>query len=316
MSTVHDQRTGSVPPRADEIPTEVVRLRYPGRWVTACVLVLLGVLLVQQLIVNKRFQWDVFWQYLFSPQILVGLQRTLILTVIAMAIGIVLGTLLAIMRLSRNPVMRTASGLYIWFFRGTPLLVQLIFWYNLAALYPSLVVGIPSGPGIDLGATNLVISTWGAAILGLGLNEAAYMAEIIRGGLLSVDRGQVQAAESIGMTDSLVLRRIVLPQALRVIVPPTGNQVVGMLKYTSLVSVIALPELLYSAQLIYTQNFQPIPLLLVACFWYLLVTSLLTIGQGFLERHYGRGFKRTDASTPGRWNRLQARLKTKESMGR
>src|SRR6476620_10085952 len=231
MSTVHDQRTGSVPPGAQEIPTEVVRLRYPGRWVTACVLVLLGVLLVQQLIVNKRFQWDVFWHYLFSPQILVGLQRTLILTVIAMAIGIVLGTLLAIMRLSRNPVMRTASGLYIWFFRGTPLLVQLIFWYNLAALYPTVSIGIPfGGPDFVIGSANSLITPLAAALLGLSLNEAAYMAEIIRGGIGSVEAGQYDAAQALGMNNIQLMRRVVLPQAMRVVLPPTGNEVISMLK--------------------------------------------------------------------------------------
>jgi polar amino acid transport system permease protein len=223
-----------------------------------------------------------------------------------MLIGVVLGTVLAVFRLSRNPLMKSAAGVYIWFFRGTPLLVQLIFWYNLSALYPRLSFGIPFGPEFVSGETNKLLSVWTAAILGLGLNEAAYMAEIIRSGLLSVDRGQTLAAESIGMTDTLMMRRIVLPQALRVIVPPTGNQVIGMLKYTSLVSVVALPELLYSAQLIYTQTFQPIPLLLVASTWYLIVTTILMIAQSYLERHFGRGFAGGQARARTRRPKVQA----------
>jgi polar amino acid transport system permease protein len=214
-----------------------------------------------------------------------------------------------VFRLSRNPVMKSAAGLYIWFFRGTPLLVQLIFWYNLSALYPRLSFGIPFGPEFVSGETNTLVSVWTAAILGLGLNEAAYMAEIIRSGLLSVDRGQTLAAESIGMTDTLMMRRIVLPQALRVIVPPTGNQVIGMLKYTSLVSVVALPELLYSSQLIYTQNFRPIPLLLVASTWYLIVTTVLMVAQSYLERHFGRGFAGGQARGRTRRPNVQGRAR-------
>jgi polar amino acid transport system permease protein len=285
----------------DDVPTEIVKLRHPGRWISGAVLLLLAAMLCHGLVTNKRFGWSVVAKYFFSREILTGLGRTLVLTVVAMLIGIVLGTALAVMRISRNPVMRTASGLYIWFFRGTPLLVQLIFWYNLSALYPNISIGIPFGPSIADGSTNQLISVWTAAILGLGLNEAAYMSEIIRGGLISVDRGQILAAEAIGMTESLRLRRIVLPQALRVIVPPTGNQVVGMLKYTSLVSVVALPELLYSAQLVYTQNFQTIPLLMVACIWYLIVTTLLTIGQIYIERYYGKGTGVAGGGRERRW---------------
>jgi polar amino acid transport system permease protein len=278
------------PQSVGQIPTEVVKVRHPARWITGAVLIVLGAMAAHALVTNKRFEWDIYGKYFASHSILVGLGRTLVLTGVAMLIGAVLGTALAVFRLSRNPVMKSAAGLYIWFFRGTPLLVQLIFWYNLSALYPRLSFGIPFGPEFVSGETNTLVSVWTAAILGLGLNEAAYMAEIIRSGLLSVDRGQTLAAESIGMTDTLMMRRIVLPQALRVIVPPTGNQVIGMLKYTSLVSVVALPELLYSSQLIYTQNFRPIPLLLVASTWYLIVTTVLMVAQSYLERHFGRGF--------------------------
>jgi polar amino acid transport system permease protein len=253
------------------------------------VLLVILAILVDALVTNERFGWDIVGHYLFSHQILVGLRRTLWLTLIAMLIGLVLGTVLAIMRMSTNPVAQVAAGLYIWFFRGTPLLVQLIFWYNLSALYPKLSFGIPFGPTFADVQTNSVLTVFLAAILGLGLNESAYMSEIIRAGLLSVDPGQKAAAEALGMRDSLIFRRIVWPQAMRVIVPPVGNQVIGMLKYTSLVSVIALPELLYSAQLIYQQNFQTIPLLMVASIWYLAVTSILSVIQGYIERRYGRG---------------------------
>jgi polar amino acid transport system permease protein len=267
----------------------IVKLRHPLRWLSGAVLLVILAILVDALVTNERFGWDIVGHYLFSHQILVGLRRTLWLTLIAMLIGLVLGTVLAIMRMSTNPVAQVAAGLYIWFFRGTPLLVQLIFWYNLSALYPKLSFGIPFGPTFADVQTNSVLTVFLAAILGLGLNESAYMSEIIRAGLLSVDPGQKMAAEALGMRDSLVFRRIVWPQAMRVIVPPVGNQVIGMLKYTSLVSVIALPELLYSAQLIYQQNFQTIPLLMVASIWYLAVTSILSVIQGYIERRYGRG---------------------------
>ena len=194
---------------------------------------------------------------------------TIELTVIAMAIGIALGVLLAVMRLSPNPLVSSASWLYIWFFRGTPVLVQLLFWYNIAALYPKIALGIPFGPAFVHADANTLITAFAAAILGLGLNEGAYMAEIVRAGIISVDEGQTDAAQSLGMTRLQTLRRIVLPQAMRVIIPPTGNETISMLKTTSLASVIAVTELLYSAQQIYAVNFKTIPLLIVASIWYL-----------------------------------------------
>lgn len=274
---------------ADNLPTEFVKLRRPSRWITAAVLAVLAVMMAHGLVTNYRFGWDVVGDYFTSKQILVGLQRTLVLTVLSMLVGIIFGTWLAVIRLSGNRILGGACSLYIWFFRGTPLLVQLIFWYNLAALYPRIGVGVPFGPMFVTGETNTLITVYVAAVLGLGLNEAAYMAEVIRSGLISVDRHQTEAAEALGMPAGLLFRRIVLPQALRVIVPPTANQAIGMLKATSLVSVLALPELLYSAQLIYAKNYQTIPLLVVASIWYLLVTTVLSIGQRYLERYYGKG---------------------------
>ena len=230
-------------------------------------------------------------EYLFSPRILEGLGRTILLTIGAMIIGIFGGIVVAVMRLSENRLLSGVAFVYIWFFRGTPVLVQLIFWYNLSALFPSIGIGLPlMEPIYDLDA-NRLITVYVAALLGLGLNEAAYMSEIVRSGLNSVDPGQSEAASALGLTKGQTFRRIVMPQAMRVIIPPTGNQVIGMLKVTALVSVIALPDLLYSAQLIYNRNFNPIPLLIVASLWYLLMTSLLSVAQFYVERHYNRGMK-------------------------
>jgi polar amino acid transport system permease protein len=213
---------------------------------------------------------------------------TLELTVVAMLMGIALGVGLAVMRLSPNPLVAGSSALYIWFFRGTPVLVQLLFWNFISALYPEISIGIPFGPDIISGDANELITPFAAAILGLGLNQGAYQAEIVRAGVLSVDEGQTDAAQALGMTRLQTMRRIVLPQAMRVIIPPTGNEVISMLKTSALVSVIAYPELLYSAQLIYAVNFKQIPLLLVVCIWYLVVTTILSIGQYYVERRFGR----------------------------
>ncbi len=247
---------------------------------------------------NDNFGWHVVGQYFFDPVVIDGLYVSLGLTVVAMAFGIVLGLLLAIARLSKDTLASSLASLYIWFFRGTPLLVQLIFWYNLSTLFPTLSIGIPFGPTFISWDTNSVISPMTAAIAGLALNEAAYMAEIIRGGLLSVDRGQFETAEAFGMTRIRALRRIIIPQAMRSIVPPTGNQLISMIKATSLVSVIAMADLLYSVQSIYNRTFEVIPMLLVAVIWYLLITSVLNIGQSYIERHYSRADRRSGATKP------------------
>jgi polar amino acid transport system permease protein len=271
------------------LPLQVVRLRHPGRWVAAAVVVVLVVALVHSLVTNERYQWGVVFGYLFSGSILAGLGNTLFLTVLAMVVGVLLGVVLAVGRSSKNPLVSGACGAYVGFFRGTPLLVQLIFWFNLSALYPVIALKVPFGPTLFSGSANTLITPLVAAILGLGLNEAAYMAEIVRAGLQSVDAGQTQAAQALGMSARQVFSRIVLPQALRVIIPPTGNQTISMLKTTSLVSVISLPELLYAAQIIYSRTYEVIPLLIAASLWYLALTTVLTIGQGFLERRLGRG---------------------------
>ena len=250
-------------------------------------------------VTNPNYQWGVIGDYITRGIIVDGLLRTLLLTAVAMTSGIVLGAILAIMRLSANPVLRYAALGYIWLFRGTPLLVQLIFWFNAAALYHRFTVGLPfGGPSlVVVGNVNGLITAYVAAFLGLGLNEAAYMAEIVRSGISSVDAGQTEAAQALGLRRGQILKKVILPQALRVIIPPTGNQVIGMLKVTSLVSVIALPELLYSAQLVYAQNFQTIPLLIVASIWYIVLTTILTIVQYFIERRYSRGQRRLVLAT-------------------
>lgn len=249
---------------------------------------------------NPNFGWAVVWQYLFDPRILRGLGLTIWLTVVTMVIGVVLGTIFAIMAMSSNKVISGVANGYIWFFRGTPVLVQLIFWYNLGALFPELSIGVPFTSWWLSMPTNTLIAPVTAAILGLGLNEGAYMSEIIRSGLLSVDPGQRQAATALGMTDGKAMWRIILPQAMPVIIPPTGNQTIGMLKTSSLVSVISLSDLLYSAQTIYSRNFQTIPLLIVACLWYLFATTLLSMVQVRIERHFARSRLQQGARVPRR----------------
>lgn len=293
------------PAAADSIP--VVPLRHPVRMAIAVVLILVAFSAAWDVAVNKRYHWDVVMSYLFAPQILAGAGLTILLTVVSMTAGIALGTGLAVMRLSANPILSTISRGYIWFFRGTPLLVQLIFWYNIAALYPVIAFGMPfGGPAWILGSANVLVSPLAAALLGLSLNEAAYMAEIIRGGIGSVDKGQYDAARALGMDGGKLMRRVILPQAMRVVLPPTGNQVISMLKGTALVSVLAISDLLYSAQIIYANNYQTIPLLIVASLWYLLLTTILSFFQAKLERRYGRGF---DAA-PRRSRRSQTRSLT------
>ncbi|AMS45185.1 MULTISPECIES: amino acid ABC transporter permease [Aminobacter] len=250
--------------------------------------------------VNPNFGWPVVGQYFFDPTVMQGLWVTLGLTVVAMIIGVVLGLILAIARMSQDRLASSLAGLFIWFFRGTPLLVQLIFWYNMSTLFPRISIGIASWD------TNDLITPLTAAIVGLALNEAAYMAEIIRGGLLSVDRGQAETAQAFGMTKARALRRIIIPQAMRSIVPPTGNQLISMIKATSLVSVIAMADLLYSVQSIYNRTFEIIPMLMVAVLWYLFITSILNVGQGAIERYYNRGERGVAATDRKKENTIPA----------
>ena len=283
-----------------------VPLARPGRRVAAVVVALLLVWFIYIVFNNPNFQWKVVGKYLFSKEILDGVKLTIELTVSAMAIGATLGVIAALMRLSDNALLSRAATLYIVAFRGTPALVQLIFWYNLAALFPKITLGIPFfGPDFVSLNANAIITPVVAANLGLGLCEGAYMAEIVRAGIMSVDPGQREAGAALGLTRAQTMRRIILPQALRVIVPPTGNQVIGMLKLSSLASVISVTELLAAAGLIYTRTFETIPLLIVASIWYITLTSLLTLGQRVIERRLGRSVQETPTGT-GMWSRLRA----------
>ncbi|QHC35599.1 amino acid ABC transporter permease [Komagataeibacter xylinus] len=234
---------------------------------------------------NPNFQWNVVWDYLFAPEILSGINVTLTLTVLSLLYGFVIGTIVSFMNVYGNVAARAIANIYLWIFRGTPQLVQLLFWYNLAVLYPTYGLHIPFTQHYILqGSVNDLITPFSAAILGLSLNEGAYMAEIMRSGISSIDLGQIEAARSLGMTKSQVIRRIVFPQSLAIIMPPMGNQAISVLKTTSLVSVISMSDLLYSAQNIYSRNFQTIPLLIVVCIWYLALTSIVGVLQSLMEK--------------------------------
>jgi polar amino acid transport system permease protein len=271
------------------LPIKAVPVRHPGRWLAVAILLVLAAMVANSLATNPKWRWDTFSQYVFTRIMFEGLWKTVWITAASMAIGITLGIVLAVMRMSPNPVVKTVAWLYIWFFRGTPVLVQLVFWAYLAQLYRYLSLGIPFGPEFIFFDVNELIPVIAAAVLALGLNEAAYMAEIVRSGIMSVGKGQTEAAEALGMTRGKVMRRIVLPQAMRIIVPPTGNEVISMLKTTSLLAFIAVAELFTTAQNVYNSNYQQIPLLVVASLWYLVVTTILSVGQFYLERHFGRG---------------------------
>ncbi|MEU6509535.1 MULTISPECIES: amino acid ABC transporter permease [unclassified Streptomyces] len=265
-------------PGPADAPRIVPRRRY-GQWAAAvAILALLG-LAVNSVAHNQAFQWDVVASSFTSAAILHGLWLTLWLTAVVMVLGFALGTLLAAFRLSANPVLRAVSWGYVWLFRSIPILVQLLLWFNIGALYPQ-VFGVKT---VDL------LTPAAVAIVGLTLHEAAFAAEVVRAGILSVERGQIEAAQALGLSRWRRWRRIVLPQAMRAIVPPAGNMLIGTLKGTSIVSVIAVNDLLFSAQLIYHRTYQVIPLLMVATLWYAVVTSLLGIGQYYVEKHYARG---------------------------
>lgn len=274
---------------ADQSRFTVVPARHPWRWVAGTAVAAVVILLLISAVTNPRFGWDKVALYFRDVAIVNGIGITLFLTVVCMALGVGLGVVLAVMQLSANPVVKASANAYVTIFRGTPVLVQLLFWFNLSALYPEITFGIP---GVSLDA-NQLITPLAAAILGLGLNEAAYMSEIVRAGIQSIDQGQSEAAGALGMSRIQTLTRVVLPQAMRVIIPPTGNEFIGMLKTTSLVSVLAVPELLYSAQIISSKNLQVVPLLLVASIWYIIITTVFSIGQGYLERRFSRGTSRS-----------------------
>ncbi|WP_426979387.1 amino acid ABC transporter permease [Pseudarthrobacter sp. O4] len=276
-----------------------VPLRHPWRWVVAAALALGLVALFSSLWSNPNIDHSTINNYLFHPRILGGIGLTLVLTVVSMLVSTLLGVLLAVMRLSKNPVMNAFAWLYVWVFRGTPLLIQIVFWGYLGLLYSQISLGVPFTDftvfSVD---TNALVPAFTAGLLAMTLNQAAYSAEIIRGGLLSVDTGQHEAAYSLGMSPAFALFRVVLPQAMRVIIPPMGNETISMLKNTSLLSVIAVLELYTVATQISSQNLRQVELLVVVSCWYLFLTTVLSVPQYYLERHYGRGNARQQAPTP------------------
>ncbi|HXY72531.1 MAG TPA: amino acid ABC transporter permease [Actinomycetota bacterium] len=281
---------------------KAVPARHPGRWVATVIVAYVVVVFFHGLITNPNFDWSVVKKNLFDGFVIRGVGYTLLLTFLSMIVGVALGTLLAVMRLSPVRLISGTAWVYIWFFRGTPVYVQLLFWGSIGALTgKSVALQIPWPFGIVLAYVPVtkLIPILVAAVLGLGLNEAAYMAEIVRAGMVSVGEGQAEAASSIGMTRMQALRLVVLPQAMRVIIPPTGNETIGMLKTTSLAGVaLAVPDLTYVVTQVFSVTFQIIPWLLIAVIWYLILTSILTWGQFYVERYYARGSTRALPPTP------------------
>jgi len=282
---MHGQHKDEAPVLNNPVP-----VRHPGRWVSAAIILLLVAGFLQSMFTNPNFRWDIVGTYILDVKVVQGVGWTLLLTVASMVLAIVLAILLAVMRQSDNPVFRWTSWVWVWFFRGTPVYTQLVFWGLVTVLYPAITLGIPFGPELFSYALSDPTKGLIPAILGLGLNESAYLAEIFRAGLKSVDKGQQEAAEALGMSKGKIMWRIILPQAMRIIVPPTGNETIGMLKTTSLV--LAVPftlDLTFATNALANRIYLPIPLLIVAAFWYLLVTSILMVGQHYLEAYYGKG---------------------------
>jgi polar amino acid transport system permease protein len=291
--------------READAPLTAIPVRHYWRWVFAILIAAASISFLYSLVTNPNLDIGTIREYMFKPFVLRGVGVTIMLTIVAMVIGTLLAVLLAVMRLSDNPVLSTVAWVFVWFFRGTPLLVQIIFWGFLGALYESITIGIPFTDVVFFeAATSDLIGPTMAAVLALSLNEAAYAAEIVRAGILAVDKGQEEAAMALGFTSSQSLRKIVLPQAMRVIVPPMGNETITMLKSTSLVAVIGGKDLLTAVQSVYAQNYKVIPLLVVAALWYLILVSIMTVGQHFIEKRFGRGFGPIEDTSEGflsRW---------------
>ena len=314
-------------------PRVVVPVRHYGRWIAGAIAAVVVAMVVHTLLSKIpaearecvrqigadghrywhcshpmvwRFSWDIVGHYFTSSLIIQGLLTTLLLTALTMVIGITIGASMAVLRQSPSRVLSSSAWLYTWFFRGTPVYVQLLFWFNIAAIFPTIHLGIPFGPHFVELDTVGVMTPFVAALIGLGLNEGAYMSEIVRGGILAVDEGQIEAASSLGLRRLQTLRLVVLPQAMRVIVPPTGNEVISMLKTSSLASALSVTELLRAAQNVYSSTYEVIPLLTVASLWYLVVTTVLSIAQYYIERHFAKGASRALPMTP--WQRIRVDL--------
>ncbi|KJL19861.1 Inner membrane amino-acid ABC transporter permease protein YecS [Microbacterium azadirachtae] len=315
VDTVPDRPKDPARNRVDISAVPVVHTRHWWRWTFAALILFVVAQFGWSLVTNSRYEWGTFAEYFFSGPVLIGIGYTLAITAVSAIVGFVLGTIIALGRLSKSTLLSSAAWAYIWFFRSVPLVVQIIVWYNLGYLYPTLGLGTPFTTDfwiVEFPTVQLV-SAFAAAILGLGLHQAAYSAEIIRGGLLSVDQGQAEAAAALGIPAGRRLFRIILPQAARSIVPNATNEVIGLVKGASVVFVIAIPELFYAVQVIYNRNSRVIPLLLVAVVWYTIITTILSIAQFYIERHFARGSARALPPTPlqrarrwarEQWNRL------------
>lgn len=291
--------------RARPEPIKAVPVRHPGRWVAVAVLAVLTAMFVHLLVTNEAFNWSFMVDKMFRPPIIEGLLRgTVLMTVSAMLIGVTLGVVIAVMRLSDNPILRGVAWLYTWFFRAVPRLVLLAVFGNIGILWSRVEFGVPFDTQLGqlFGIDNLQLRLFGfssrdiltgfmAGLLGLALSEAAYMAEIVRAGIQSVDEGQTEAAQALGLSRGQLLRRVVLPQAMRVIIPPTGNETIAMLKDTSLLLYVPVSvELFFQLDAVGKRTFQIFPMYVAACLWYLFLTSILLVGQYFLERHFGKGY--------------------------
>jgi polar amino acid transport system permease protein len=276
----------------DDADLPVVARRHPWRWVGVGVVLVLLAMFVHGLVTNPGWDWPTFFQFFTTRTIFSALWVTVQLTIYGTVLGFALGAVLATMRLSNSPFLQVVAWGYIWAFRSIPLIVQLLFWFNIAYLYQELSIGIPFGPEFVHFSTNNLFGPLGAAVLGLALHQAAYAAEIIRGGIISVEAGQVEAAAALGIPKARQFFRIVLPQAMRSILPNGANEVISLFKGTSIVSVMAIPELFYQVQVIYGRNSRVVPLLMVATVWYIVLTTLLSIVQHYVERRFARGTTR------------------------
>ncbi|CAN5554362.1 amino acid ABC transporter permease [soil metagenome] len=295
-----EQPFGADPRPIEETACELP-LRRPGLLRSYCLpaaVIAVAILFVWSLASNRNLEWPIVARYMLHPAIVEGVLLTLILTAVAMAVGSVLGLLVALCRLSASRTAVLVAWWFVWIFRGTPVLVQLVFWYNLALLYPVMSIGLPFGPTLWSASTNQVISPAVAAVLGLGLNAAAYLSENFRAGISAIDSGQIEAATSLGLRRPSVFLWVVAPQAMRIVVPSVTNEAVSMLKMTSLVSVLAIPELFGAAQAIYSRTYETIPLLFVVTFWYLLMVSLLTLLTQRVEAHFSKGFSKRKPAAP------------------
>ncbi|UNS98898.1 amino acid ABC transporter permease [Streptomyces tubbatahanensis] len=305
MKTPTEATDSDGTPPSRDVPEAIkaIPVRHWGRYVSAVVVLVLLALLVRAFATAEGLRWGSVGDFFFDDQILEGVKNTLVVSVLAMLMGLVLGVILAVMRMSKNPVTSSVAWGYIWVFRGTPIYVQLLLWFNLALIFPILdIMPIYKDEMTD------VMTPFMAALLGLGLNEAAYMAEICRAGIQSVDEGQTEASQALGMTQAQNMRRVVLPQAMRVIVPPTGNEFINLLKTSSLCSVVMYEELLRKGQNIGNTSSAVVELLMVATVWYLVITSVFSIGQYYLERRFARGSSRQLPDTP--WQRARKNLFT------